>query len=153
MICLLLGVISGVFYDVLYVARCLVCGPDVYEYTVKDKIFLIACDLLYCLAFAAGFIFVSVMFSFYGFRLYMFIGCVLGALVYLKSLHIIVAFFVGKVYNKITKVKEKRRGRAEAEQNQSGADGKHRSFNRHTRNSHNLSARHSRRTRKQKVAD
>ncbi len=46
--------------------------------------------------------FVSVMFEFEGLRLYMFLGCVLGALLYLKSFHIIVAFSVKKVYNRVT---------------------------------------------------
>ena len=105
-ICLFCGVISGVVYDVLYIARCSLCGIDKSAYTVKDKIFLIICDLLYCLVFAAGFIFVSVIFDFENLRAYMLIGCVVGAIIYLKSFHIIVAIFVRKVYNIITNKKE-----------------------------------------------
>ena len=78
---MLCGIISGVVYDVLYIARAVLCGVDKSAYTVKDKIFIIAADVLYCLVFAAGFIFTSVMFDFEGFRLYMLIGCVLGALI------------------------------------------------------------------------
>jgi len=62
--CLFCGVISGIVYDVLYIARCIVCGVNKREYTAKDKIFIICADLLYCLIFAAGVIFVSVMFDF-----------------------------------------------------------------------------------------
>ena len=105
-ICLFCGVISGVVYDILYIARCSLCGIDKYTYTVKDKIFLIICDFFYCLVFAAGFIFVSVLFDFENLRLYMLIGCALGAVIYLKSFHLIVAFFVRKVYNIITTKKE-----------------------------------------------
>ncbi len=47
------------------------------------------------------FIFISVMFDFDRLRLYMILGCLLGALLYLKSFHVIVAFSVKKVYNGI----------------------------------------------------
>ena len=105
-ICLFCGVISGIAYDILYIARCILCGIDKSNYTVKDRIFLIICDLLYCILFAAGFIFVSVLFDFENLRAYMLIGCALGALIYLKSFHLIVAFFVSRVYNVITAKKE-----------------------------------------------
>ena len=107
-ICLFCGILSGVVYDILYVVRCSLCGIDKYSYTVKDKIFLIICDLLYCLVFAAGFIFVSVLFGFENLRAYMLIGCFIGAIIYLKSFHIIVAFFVRKVYNVIIAKKEQK---------------------------------------------
>ena len=100
--CCVCGILSGIVYDVLYIARCYVCGIHKQAYTVKDKIFTAVCDVVYCLIFAAAFVFVSVMFEFEGLRLYMFIGCVLGALLYLKSFHIIVAFSVKKVYNRVT---------------------------------------------------
>lgn len=107
-VCLFCGVASGVVYDILYVVRCLLSGTDKSAYTLKDKIFLMVCDLLYCLTFAAGFIFVSVMFDFEDLRAYMLIGCVVGAIVYLKSIHIIVAFFMQRVYNIITNIKEQK---------------------------------------------
>ncbi|MDE7083554.1 MAG: spore cortex biosynthesis protein YabQ [Clostridia bacterium] len=120
MVCLLCGIVSGVVYDVLFVARTVLCGVDKSVYTVKDKIFIIAADILYCLVFAAGFIFTSVMFDFEGLRLYMLIGCLLGALIYLKSFHLIVAFLCKKVYNGITKLKEKNGGRTKADTNGCG---------------------------------
>lgn len=100
--CTCCGVLSGVVYDVLYIARCAVCGIHKQAYTVKDKIFTAACDVLYCLIFAAAFVFMSVMFNFDGLRFYMFLGCLLGAVLYLKSFHVIVAFSVKKVYNRVT---------------------------------------------------
>ena len=108
MTCLGCGIVSGVVYDVLYIVRCVLCGVDKRAYTVKDKVFLVACDFFYCLVFAASFIFISVMFGFDNLRAYMLLGCALGALIYLKSFHIIVAFFVRKVYNKINEKKEQR---------------------------------------------
>lgn len=99
--CACCGVVSGLVYDILYIARCTVCGVESRAYTTKDKVFLIVCDILYCLIFAAAFVFVSVMFDFGGLRLYMFLGCALGFVLYLKSIHVFVAFFVKKVYNSI----------------------------------------------------
>jgi hypothetical protein len=97
------GIVSGAFYDVLYIARCAVCGVNKSVYTIKDKIFIFFCDLFYFVIFALGFIFMSNVFDFFEFRLFMLLACGVGAILYLKSLHILVAFFVNKVYNDITK--------------------------------------------------
>ena len=99
--CTSLGIISGVVYDILYIARCVVCGVHKQAYSVKDRIFTIVCDVIYCLFFAASFVFVSVMFDFSNLRMFMILGCVLGAILYLKSFHLFVAFFVKRVYNRI----------------------------------------------------
>ena len=99
--CTCLGILSGVVYDILYVARCIVCGVHRQGYSAKDRIFIIVCDLIYCLVFAAAYVFVSVMFGFGNLRLFMVLGCLLGAILYLKSFHLIVAFFVNKLYNSI----------------------------------------------------
>ena len=100
MTCMLTGVASGIVYDALYIARIFVCGTG-RKYGVKDRIFVAACDLIYFAVFAALFIFVSVLFEFYALRLYMLVGCALGAIIYLKSVHILIAFSVKKVYNGI----------------------------------------------------
>ncbi len=99
--CTCCGILSGIVYDVLYIARCIVCGVHKSSYSLKDRIFTIVCDLVYCLFFAAAFVFVSVLFGFSNLRLFMILGCVLGAILYLKSFHLFVAFFVNKLYNKI----------------------------------------------------
>lgn len=123
--CVLCGIASGVIYDVLYIARVFVCGTDKVKYTAKDKIFTCLCDLIYFIAFSAGFVFLSVLFEFYQIRLYMLVGCALGAVIYLKSLHIFIAFLINKVYNKFTKAdnpKEKSYGRGKTQQS-SGSGG------------------------------
>lgn len=99
--CVSCGIASGAVYDILYVARCAVCGVHMRAYTVKDKIFTAVCDVIYFVVFAVGFVFVSVMFGFDSLRLYMLLGCGLGAILYLKSFHLFVAFFANKIYNKI----------------------------------------------------
>lgn len=140
-ICMFCGILSGIVYDVLYVARCFVCGTDKSAYTVKDKIFLIVADVLYCLVFAVGFVFVSVMFDFSSLRVYMLLGCLAGAFVYLKSFHIIVAFLINKAYNKFTKFKEKHVEKRKKNPHVCRGDGKRHTFNLHSRRSGNLSAR------------
>ncbi len=122
--CALCGVCSGIVYDVLYVARAFVCGTDKARFTVKDKIFTCICDLIYFAVFAAMFVFTSVTFEFYSIRLYMLIGCALGAIIYLKSIHLIIAFLIKKVYNSIAKVKlgrGKRHERGKTQQNSGGS--------------------------------
>ena len=139
-VCLFCGIISGILYDVLFVARVFLCGADKRVYTVKDRIFIIAADILYCLTFAAGYIFTSVTFDFEGFRLYMLIGCGLGALLYLKSFQVIVAFSVKKVYNKLNLYLEKKGGRSEEKPHRRGDNGKRNTFNNNSRRRDNLSA-------------
>ena len=120
---MLCGVLSGVVYEVLYIARVFVCGLDKKKYTVKDKIFTCLCDILYFAVFAAMFVFTSITFEFYSLRLYMLIGCALGAIIYLKSLHVFIAILIKKVYNKLSNDKtrkEKTHGRRKAQQNSSG---------------------------------
>jgi hypothetical protein len=99
----LCGVLSGVVYDVFYIARQIVCGVNVSIYTVKDKIFIAVCDILYFIIFAAMFIFTSILFNFYSIRLYMLLGAAFGALLYLKSIHLFLAFLIQQVYNKAKK--------------------------------------------------
>ncbi len=101
--CILCGVASGVLYDVLYIARTIVCGVDKQKYTVKDKIFTFFCDLIYFAVFALAFVYMCVCFDFYTLRLFMLIGAALGVLIYLKSLHLCIDFLIKRVYNSINK--------------------------------------------------
>ncbi len=123
--CALCGVCSGVVYDVLYVARTFVCGLDKAKFTLKDKIFTCICDLIYFAVFAAMFIFTSVTFEFYSIRLYMLAGSAIGALIYLKSIHLIIAFLIKKVYNNIAKVKLSRGKGNERGKTQQNSGGSH----------------------------
>ena len=91
LVCALYGVLSGAIYDVIYCA----------VLPFKKSWVKIAGDLLFSVIFIALYIFLSLLFTFPAFRLYMFLGCALGFYLYLKSFHKIVAFLAGKVYNKI----------------------------------------------------
>lgn len=103
LICACLGILSGFVYDILYVARSAVCGIHKEAYTVKDKLFTAAADILYLIILTAAYIFISVVFDFYEPRLYMILGVAIGVILYLKSIHIFVAFCVKRVYNSIVK--------------------------------------------------
>lgn len=92
-VCLLGGTFSGCFYDILYIVKTFIKGKKV----------SVSLDILFFLVFAVIYIFLSVLFELPYFRLYMFIACLLGLLLYLESIHRIVAFFVKKLYNKLGK--------------------------------------------------
>ena len=91
LVCAVYGVFSGVIYDVIYCA----------VLPFKKRWVKIAGDLLFSAVFIVLYIFLSLLFSFPAFRLYMFLGCAVGFYLYLKSFHKIVAFFALKVYNRI----------------------------------------------------
>jgi hypothetical protein len=96
------GVLSGVVYDVFYVIRCLVCGVIFAEYSVWDKLFCGFLDILWFVCLALFYIFLSVLFSFSYFQIAPFLGIWLGFIIYLKSIHVLIAFFSRKVYNKLS---------------------------------------------------
>lgn len=121
--CILCGAVSGILYDVLYVARIIVCGVDKRNYTVKDKIFTFFCDLIYFAVFALAFVYMCVCFDFYELRLFMLVGLALGLVIYLKSLHLCIAFLIKKVYNNLNRrIRRKRVSNegGEAQQNCGG---------------------------------
>lgn len=89
-VCLFCGVASGPFYDAFYLLKKL--------FPARAGV---ALDIVFCLFFAGLYIFLAVLFSLPEMRLFMFVGCLLGFLVYLKSFHRIVAFFTEWLYNNI----------------------------------------------------
>ena len=99
-VCVACGVVSGVAYDVLYILRHIFCARPFPRAMAWRTSVAAVCDILYALSLSALFIFCSVYFSFPDIRLYMLLACLLGAVMYIKSLHIIVAFFVNKLYNR-----------------------------------------------------
>lgn len=96
LICLACGILSGVVYDLLYVARRLFS----LKFTgAAERAFTAVCDVLYFAALSAMFVVCSVLFSFPDVRAYMLAACLAGIVLYTKSLHLTVAFFVNKLYN------------------------------------------------------
>lgn len=100
LVCAACGATSGVFYDAMFVLRraaCLVFAKN----SLPARISTLVCDILYFTFLTAYFLFLSYICNFNGIRAYMFVALAAGIVIYLKSLHVIVAFFVNKVYNKI----------------------------------------------------
>lgn len=93
LICVLCGVVSGCVYDCLYIVKRLLPGRKVGA----------SLDVLFFIVFAVMYIFLAVLFEFPSFRPYLFLGCLLGLLLYLKSVHIILDFLINMLYNKIEK--------------------------------------------------
>jgi uncharacterized membrane protein len=98
LVCVACGIGGGFVYDVIYCAR----------YPFRKSWVRITTDVIFCLFFAALYLFVSVMMELPGLRFYSFVGCVLGLFLYLKSFHKIVAFFMEKVYNKLVKSRKEK---------------------------------------------
>lgn len=107
-ICAAAGISSGVVYDLLYAVRTFACGGA--PSSLFSKIITVSCDLAYFIALAAIFLGCAYFLDFYELRAYMIVACALGAVLYIKSMHLTVAFLINKVYNgcrKIKKSKEK----------------------------------------------
>ena len=106
LICLCCGIVSGVFYDVLYVARSLIflrAGRRKARSVKAAKTAVTAvCDLLTFAFLSALYVLISVLFDFPNARFYMIFACFCGILLYIKSFHIFVAFLINKVYNRYT---------------------------------------------------
>lgn len=87
--CLFAGILGGVLYEPFWLIR---------RTLVKRAIGILA-DLIFFIVFAVIFVAVSVIFDFPAVRPYMLLGAMCGLLLYLASLHRIVAFFIDKLYN------------------------------------------------------
>ncbi len=108
-ICLLSGFLGGLLYEPFAFFRLL------FGKKAKNKGVYFATDMLFWTVFSLFYIFVSVAFKFPSFRVYMWCGYALGGILYLKSLHRILAFLQNMCYNSCIKrnllAKEKRNSR------------------------------------------
>lgn len=104
LVCIYAGLLSGIIYDIFYAIKQF-CG---------GKKFDIILDIVFFVVFALIYIFVSFIFEFPVFRLYMFLSAQLGLLMYIKSFHILFANAVKKIYNKLKRIREKKHGRRKA---------------------------------------
>lgn len=102
-LCLACGVLSGIVYDFLYLIRRAASGKTSYRRNLRGFAATAVCDVLYAVALSAMFVALSTFFSFPDVRAYMLAAVILGAALYIKSFHIMVAFLVNRVYNKYTK--------------------------------------------------
>lgn len=105
-LCLFVGFVSGVVYEAFAFGRFLLgCKKG------KQKVLGAALDILFFIAFACVCTTFAYTFRFPNFRVYIWIGYFLGLILYLKTLHQIVAFFENMCYNGINKLIKKAKNR------------------------------------------
>ena len=96
-LCIAVGFVSGVVYEIFSFLRlCFGCTRG------KNKIFGVALDIIFCIAFAILTVFSRFCFHFPDFRAYFWLGYGFGGILYLKTLHKIIAFFEKLCYNKLS---------------------------------------------------
>lgn len=100
-VCVAVGFLMGVAYEPFHLCRKLFCrnGKRLWISFCADVLFFTVCTVVA--------IFTSYVFAFPSFRVYMWIGYAFGGIIYLKSLHIILAFLQNVCYNRITKIVKK----------------------------------------------
>lgn len=90
-VCMFTGILGGILYEPFFLARKL----------IRLHFFGIIADVLFFVFFGITYVFISVMYDFPAVRPYMLAGALAGLLLYLFSLHRIVAFLIEKLYNNI----------------------------------------------------
>lgn len=100
-VCVLCGAIGGILYDVF----------DGVQAPFHSRILKIIAQFCFCAVFVLFYIYISVWLGLPDFRAYMFLGCFVGFLLYLKSFHEIVAFFAQRSYNEIKRLLRKSKER------------------------------------------
>ncbi|MBQ8375072.1 MAG: spore cortex biosynthesis protein YabQ [Clostridia bacterium] len=105
-LCIFVGFVGGVVYEVFAFGRFLLGCPR-----GKNKILGVAFDILFFITFACVCTAFAYAFRFPDFRVYIWLGYLVGGILYLKTLHQIVAFFENMCYNGINKLIKKAKNR------------------------------------------
>lgn len=95
-LCLAIGFLGGVLYELFsFVRLSFGCRHG------KNRLLGGVVDLLFWISFSISCVFFAYAFEFPSIRAYMWIGYGIGGILYLKTLHKIIAFFENMCYNKI----------------------------------------------------
>lgn len=97
-LCIAVGVCLGLLYEPFGLLR-VVLGCRV----GKNKTLAAVLDISFCLLAAVVCVSGAYLFKFPSFRVYTWLGYAVGGIIYLKTLHKIIAFLENLCYNKITK--------------------------------------------------
>lgn len=98
-LCVCVGFIGGVLYEAFAFFRWLFgCGRG------KNKLLGGALDIAFWICFTGTCVFAAYAFRFPALRVYMWAGYLLGGIIYLKTLHKIIAFLENLCYNKLNKL-------------------------------------------------
>ena len=95
-LCVAVGFVGGVVYEIFALVRLCLGGAK-----GKNKILGGALDIIYCVVFAVLTVFSRFCFRFPDFRVYFWLGYAVGGILYLKTLHKIIAFFEKLCYTNV----------------------------------------------------
>lgn len=104
-VCVAVGFAAGLPYECFAFFRRLFCRNG------KRMWISIVSDVLFFVLFSIIAVMTAYVFQFPSFRVYMWIGYAVGGLIYLKTLHRILAFLQIVCYNKVTKLIKKAKKR------------------------------------------
>ena len=97
LVSLFIGVVIGAFYEIFYLLKLIFKGKVFKE--ILNAIWIFLSSFIY--------IQISTSYSFPNFRVYTVVFMVVGVIIYLFSFHKIIAIFLNRVYNIITKIFKK----------------------------------------------
>lgn len=104
-VCVAVGFLMGIVYEPFCLIRRLFCRKG------KRMWISVLTDVLFFTLFTVVAVFTAYAFQFPSFRVYMWLGYAVGGIIYLKSLHRILAFLQIMCYNEITKLIKKAKKR------------------------------------------
>lgn len=108
LICIGVGFFGGILYEVFSILAKAVGAKKPRRVILQGTI-----DVGFFLAFAMLAIASAYVFAFPDFRIYMWVGYLVGGIIYLKTLHKIIAFFENICYNGIKKIAKKAKNQEE----------------------------------------
>ena len=100
--CVLVGFVGGILYEIPSLFRWIFrCNRG------KNAAIGAILDALFWIGFTIWCIFAAFLFHFPDFRVYIWVGYAIGGIIYLKTLHIMVAIFKKVCYNRLVKLVNK----------------------------------------------
>ena len=104
-LCVGIGFIGGMIYEAFACIGLPFCRKG------KRRWLRVALDISFWLTFAVFCIFCSYIFKFPSFRAYIWLGYLTGGIIYAKSMRRILAFFKKICYNKLAKIRKRRKNK------------------------------------------
>lgn len=98
LLCMAIGLCGGALYDLFSLPRRLFPVRWVH----------ISCDICFCIAFGALYLIFFLWLRLPAFRLFYLFACIIGIVLYRKSVREILAFFFRKVYNRIKSLRKEK---------------------------------------------
>jgi spore cortex biosynthesis protein YabQ len=100
-LCICYGYLSGIIYEVFALFRLF------FRSEKRENIIGILLDISFFILFSVGCVYFAYLHDFPTIRIYMWIGCALGGVLYWKTLRRILAFLEKVCYNSLAKIAKK----------------------------------------------